>query len=80
MVRVRQITLRLGPDEFIGIEFGCVARKAVCLHAGMAAEKDLDVPTPMNPPAVPQQDEKHFFVFVTPEVAAEDFLAQAERN
>jgi hypothetical protein len=57
VVRVRQITFRLGPDEFIGIEFGRVARKAVCLHAGMAAEKDLDVPTPMNPPAVPQQDD-----------------------
>jgi hypothetical protein len=56
MIDVRQLAFRLRPDEFIGIEFRRVARQAVGLDTGRAAEKGLDVPTPMNVPAVPQQD------------------------
>ena len=56
MVDVRQLAFRLHPDELIAIEFRRVARQAVGLHPGMAAEKSLDVPTPMDFPAVPQQN------------------------
>jgi hypothetical protein len=56
MVDVRQLAFRLHPDELIGIEFRRVARQAVGLHPGMAAEKSLDIPTPMDFPAVPQQN------------------------
>src|SRR5262249_13614675 len=56
VVAVRQLAFRLRPDELIGIEFRRVAREAVGLHPGMVAEKSLDVPTPMDFPAVPQQD------------------------
>jgi len=43
VVRVCQLTFRLGPDEFVGIEFGRVAREAMDLHAGIPLEKYLDV-------------------------------------
>jgi hypothetical protein len=56
MVRVRQLAFRLRPDELVGIELRRVARKAVRLYPGMAAEKGLDVPTPMDLPAVPPHD------------------------
>jgi hypothetical protein len=56
MVDVRQLAFRLRPDELIGIEFRRIPRPAVSLHPGMAAEKSLDVPTPMDSPAVPQQE------------------------
>jgi len=58
VIDVRQFALSLRPDEFVGIELRCVAREAVRLHPGMAAEKGLNIPTPMNFPAVPQQDDR----------------------
>jgi hypothetical protein len=58
VIDVRQLAFGLRPDELIGIELRRVARKAVRLHPGMAAEKSLDVATPMNVPAVPQQDDR----------------------
>lgn len=57
VVEVRQLALGLRPDELIGIELRCVTRKAVRLHSGMAAEKGLNVATPMDCPAVPKQDD-----------------------
>jgi len=57
VIDVGQLTLGLRPDELIGIEFRRVAREAVCLQPGMATEKDLDIATPMNLPAVPQQSD-----------------------
>jgi hypothetical protein len=57
MIDVGQLPLGLRPAEFIGIEFRRVARKAVRLQAGMAAEKGPDVPAPMDSSAVPQQDD-----------------------
>jgi len=58
VIDVRQLAFGLRPDELIGIELRRVARKAVRLHPGMAAEKSLDVATPMNFPAIPQQDDR----------------------
>jgi hypothetical protein len=58
VIDVREFALGLRPDEFVGIELRCVAREAMRLHPGMAAEKTLHVPTPMNLPAVPQQDDR----------------------
>jgi hypothetical protein len=58
VIRVRQLAFRLRPEELIGIELRRVAGKAVRLHSGMAVEKGLDVPTPMNFPAVPQEHDR----------------------
>lgn len=57
VIDVGQLALSLRPDELIRIEFRRVARKAVYIHAGMSLEKGPHVPTPMNLPAIPQQDE-----------------------
>ena len=54
VIDVGQLALGLRPDELIGIELRGIAGKAVRLHPGMAAEKGLDVSTPMDFPAVPQ--------------------------
>lgn len=58
MIDVGQLALGLRPDELIRIEFRRVTWKAVHLQPGMSLEKDLNVPTPMNFPATPQQNER----------------------
>jgi hypothetical protein len=57
VIDVGQFALGLRPDELIRIELRRVAGKAVHFHAGMSLEKGPHVPTPMNLPAIPQQDE-----------------------
>jgi hypothetical protein len=57
VVDVGQLALGLRPDKLIRIELRRVARKAVYIQAGMSLEKDPHVPTPMNLPAIPEQDE-----------------------
>jgi hypothetical protein len=58
VVRVCQITFRLGPDEFVGIEFGRVAGEAMDLHAGIPLEKYLDVVMSMDLSAIPEQHDR----------------------
>src|SRR5262245_53099871 len=48
VVRVCQITFRLGPDELVRIEFGRVAGEAMDLHAGIPLEKCLDIAMSMD--------------------------------
>src|SRR5262249_60641635 len=55
VVRVCQITFRLGPEEFVGIEFGRVAGEAMDLHARIPLERYLDVAMSMELSAIPQQ-------------------------
>ena len=55
VVRVCQLTFRLGPDEFVRIEFGRVAREAMDLHAGIPLENCLDIAMSMDFSAIPQQ-------------------------
>jgi hypothetical protein len=57
VIDVGQLAFGLRPDELIGIELRRVPGKAVHFHARMSLEKGPHVPTPMNLPAIPQQDE-----------------------
>ena len=57
VIDIGQFALGLRPDELIRIELRRIAGKAMRLHPGMAAEKGLNVSTPMDSPAVPQQDD-----------------------
>jgi hypothetical protein len=58
VVRVCQITFRLGPDELIRIKFRRVAGEAMDLHAGILLEKYLDVVMSMDLSAIPQQHDR----------------------
>jgi hypothetical protein len=58
VIAVGQLSFGLCPDELIGIELRRVTRKAVHFQPGMSLEKDLNVPTPMNLPAIPEQNER----------------------
>jgi hypothetical protein len=57
VIEVRQLTLGLRPDELVRIEFRRITWEPVHVQPGMAAEEDLDVPPPMDFPAIPQQHE-----------------------
>jgi hypothetical protein len=56
VIDIGQLALGLRPDELIRVERR-VPGKAVHVDAGMSLEKGPHVPTPMNLPAIPQQDE-----------------------
>jgi hypothetical protein len=58
VIGIGQLTLGLRPDKLVGIELRRVARKAVHHNPGMSLEKGPDVVTPMNFPAIPQQNER----------------------
>jgi hypothetical protein len=57
VIDIGQLALGLRPDELIRVELWRVPGKAVHVDAGMSLEKGPHVPTPMNLPAIPQQDE-----------------------
>jgi hypothetical protein len=57
VIDIGQLALGLRPDELIRVELWRVPGKAVHVDAGMSLEKGPHVLTPMNLPAIPQQDE-----------------------
>jgi len=55
---VRQGTLEMVPDKFVGVELGGVSRKAIGTQPGMAAEKLLDRSSLVGLAVIPKEDHR----------------------